>query len=537
MRISYVASLALPLSLVSAQNVAFLGSAIAGIQSILVNTTDLCLDQEAAEQSLTYYADMIKLATSDSYQAFFCGEERSLFTVLRETLFNSLTESSDLTLPSITDIVFATFDAAELAGIPVYAVNDVESLERGGLPRNLYSRIITSPELVEIAEDANAIGTNIQAGYRAQIEMTEFGRLFEFDDVQKLALQILTETTFARYLETSDDGETYSVICGPNGGNAVVRALWDSGSFSDHIQVPGPDGAQINLGRNADGALEVTDTSDDAANRVLGCIFDAEEAYHGGLHFIEGSLQNSITAGVFDDDAFVKTVLNFEQRDVQQKYGDVRVLTRVPSIVWKEGLTDAITKDVLVPLISGALLDFKTLNPLANIPADRLEDFPIPLRDIYQQIVATDFGYGTETKRMYVATGTSVDAPTNNLLQLQMMVAMLHTDTFVWQHLGALAPAFTTWMSLGLSPEILSNVVFPDLENCLSTTFDASKAYSVVVGTTYEENSPSEVGRAALETYANWLSNYRANGLTGSGLTGLAMAFSDTECMSVTTWV
>jgi len=539
MRTSPLTAACLALPLVAAQTQTGvspnLAAAVAGLQSIVTNVTAICVDTEASEQALSYYADMIVLATAPSYQSFFCGEERSLYSVIRDALLDSLADlpGNGSDLPSAVDIIFSTFDAAEAAGIAVYPVDDVESLERGGLPRNLYSQIITSDPLTELAASANAPGNDTQAEFRASAEATPFGGTYAFDDVSTFAVQIFTETTLARYLETSDGGETYRVVCGGDSGDPVVKTLWDGNLFNNNVPIPGPDGAQINFGRNADtDALELTDTTDEVASMVLGCMFNAEEVYHGGLHFIEGSFQNSITAGVFDDDAFVKSVLNIEQDLVQAKYGEVRFLTVAPGIVWEGGLPPAVTKAVLIPFISGALLDFTSINPLAKIPEDRLVDFAIPLREIYENIRATDFGYGTDTYRMYVATDTMVDAPTNNLLQLQMMVALLHTDTFVWQLMGAHAPSLTGFMSLPVTAAILNSVVFPDLEFCLSTTWDVSKAYEELVSNTYDEDSPSEGGRAALETYASWLADYRA-----SGLTGIASAFSDTECMSSTTWV
>jgi hypothetical protein len=467
---------------------------------------------------------------------------------LNSTAFGSGScEYTDEIQQAISDI-FANLDGYDIelaanlvasvlaeSGDCVFVVDQLEPAEDGGLPTSLYNQAIVSNETLDFARGANEQPhDSIQGVFRARVESTPFGAAFALDDPKVLALQLLTETSMARYLDTTDGGETYNFVCGANASNPVVRELWNEGHFNSNIPMPGPDGAQITLVHNAGtGTLEVTDaTSDDAASLVLGCAFMAEEVYHAGLHFIEGSLQNSISAGVFDDDLFVKSVLNMEQEHVQAKYGEVRFLSLGQGVVWENGLPPAFTKGIIIPLISTALADFKTLNPLANIPESRLGEFNIPIRDIYQKILSTDFGYGDATYDMYVSTGNVVAAPANNLIQLQMMVALLHTDTFVWQLIGAMAPHMTDFMSLPVSSSILYNVVFPDVETCLGSTFDVSSAYDGILSASHQQGSPGEVARAALENYANWLAGYRAGGLTG-----IASAFSDTQCMSSTTWV
>ena len=89
----------------------------------------------------------------------------------------------------------------------------------------------------------------------------------------------------------------------------MAKALWGGTLFNANAPTPGPGGAQMNFGRNADtGALELTDTTGEVAAMIFGCMFDAEEprcgglhvteARCGGLHVAEGSFQRSITASV-----------------------------------------------------------------------------------------------------------------------------------------------------------------------------------------------------------------------------------------------
>jgi hypothetical protein len=433
-----------------------------------------------------------------------------------------------------------------------FAVVSTEPLWRGALPASAYSRVLNSEDSTDILTTLNPLaseqeGIDSQQAFYEKVLGTPQGQTFAFDDVKTLAVQMFTETQFVRYLETSDDGESYKAVCGSNSANAVVTTLFNNDLLiSDTVPVPTrPNGAEITLGRDADGNLMVTDeTSEEDTSRVLGCLFFAEEIYHAALHFLEGNFQGSVDTGVITD-PFLYDLLNIEGGSIDQTYAKVRPLTLTPDLIFKGGLPTWFTEDIIIPTIAGALEDFTSLNPLANIPESRLEDFDIPLHHIFENILATDFGYGSDSYEIYVSADTTVTAPKNNLAQLQLMVANLHTDTFVFQQVTALQGPeimnsdgavfrneFATFFQKPLTYYIVDVVSFPPAGVCLSSPQDASFAYNGIASSTYEEGSPSEVAQAALETYVNWLDGYRS-----SGLTGIAAAYADNACMSSSTWI
>jgi len=402
-------------------------------------------------------------------------------------------------------------------------VNRLEA--NAGLPASLFLEALSLDIALEESSRANTISQ--PEGQQQFIDAaldTPWGAMFAFNQPKAFAAQLLAETSLARYLDTRDGGLTYNILCGTNATNPVVKALFDGDYFNALIPTP-LENAQIDLKLNTDtGVLEVTEnTSEEDVNLVLGCLVSAEEVYHAGLHFIEGTFQYAVSTGTLADDLFLESMLNMQQVEVQEKYAEVYFLAVAPTVVFSK----AIPINVMTSIISAALVDFTSLYPLSNIPEARLESFAGPLQDIYQQILATDFGYGDATIDVYVSKDITVAASINNLLQLQLMVALMHTDTFVWQQFGAVAPEFTDLMSALVSASILNSVVFPDVEECVSTSQDASVQYAQIV-----DESPAGVASTALEGYASWLSAYRA-----SGLTGFASAFSESQCMSSTTWV
>ena len=87
------------------------------------------------------------------------------------------------------------------------------------------------------------------------------------------------------------------------------------------------------------------------------------------------------------------------------------MLSVAPSVVWQGAIPD----DMIVDFTASAMLDFTTLYPLLDIPDARIQEFDIPIRDIYQQIIATDFGHGDATIDMYISMGTTLAAPITGL--------------------------------------------------------------------------------------------------------------------------